>query len=107
MRCGRHDQRAELFAVDTLVDKAHVAHDLEMLRLEQLLADQALQGTFSLWLFSMEHSLRRACLRLSRHPRFDQFILLCIFVSSAMLAVDEPRIEPALGIGHRRRLTSE
>lgn len=43
-------------------------------------------------------SIVRFCFKVITHPRFDQFILFLILISSITLAVDEPRRDPDSGI---------
>mgnify|MGYP001617509467 FL=1 len=48
-------------------------------------------GGTSLWLFGKRNTFRILCTRFVYHPIFDRFILLCILVSSILLAFDDPR----------------
>ena len=49
---------------------------------------------------SMMHPLKRASLALVRHPLWESFILVAIFISSVTLAIDEPRLEPSGALKH-------
>lgn len=49
---------------------------------------------YSLYLFSIRGSFRRSCIAVIVDPRFDQFIMAAITISSALLALDSPRLDP-------------
>ena len=56
----------------------------------------------SLFLFAPHNRFRVAVARLVTSPRFEAFILLCIFVSSVALAVDKPHLAPDSKLKARR-----
>ena len=49
-------------------------------------------GGDSLWLFGPQNRIRAACTSLMLNVWFDRVILLCIVISSALLAFDSPRV---------------
>lgn len=44
----------------------------------------------SFFIFGPKNRFRLFCYRIIRHSLFDNFILICIMISSAMLAVEDP-----------------
>jgi hypothetical protein len=46
------------------------------------------------FILTERHPLRRACIFLSNHPRFDSVVLAVIFASSLCLAIDTPTLDP-------------
>ena len=47
----------------------------------------------SLWFIGPDNALRRRCIALVAHPNFDNAVLVLIFVSSVLLAIDNPLFE--------------
>ncbi len=52
----------------------------------------------SLWIFKPKNPFRNMSTRAVTHRWFDNFILLSIFVSSVMLAIDSPLMAPECGL---------
>ncbi|CAE7641017.1 unnamed protein product [Symbiodinium pilosum] len=52
-------------------------------------------GDRSCLVFSRENELRKACLSLIKHPRFDQVIIVFIALSSVLMAFENPLLDPS------------
>ena len=56
-------------------------------------SEMTTNGGTSLWIFGPRNSFRISCSALVTYPAFDQVILLCIGLSSIVMALDNPRDE--------------
>jgi hypothetical protein len=65
--------------------------------LKEMADDVIAQKHSSLWVFKPGNSLRTLCTDMVKHPYFDNVILLSIFISSVLLAIDNPLIDPECG----------
>jgi hypothetical protein len=61
----------------------------------RLFSTRIFQNPDSLFLFSPKHPLRRFCAKICRNKAFDQMIVVCIAMSSVILAMQSPLDEPA------------
>jgi hypothetical protein len=82
-------------ALDALGDKqlseAKKLHDEKQAGFDQIAAATK-KSTKSMWLFSEESVVRRACTNICKNKLWDKYILFCIFVSTVCLAIENPMI---------------
>ena len=94
-----NDKESRLESVDG-IEQAHlgrlpsdIAEAAERAVDTQSSDDGSLQG-HSLLMFGPQNKLRRALAALIWHPRFEHFIIVLIVLSSVVLALDSPRLDP-------------
>tara|TARA_A100001015_G_C15039986_1_gene738968 strand:+ start:1072 stop:1491 length:420 start_codon:yes stop_codon:yes gene_type:complete len=49
----------------------------------------------SLFLFGQENCVRKICYRIVKHPSYDSVVLILIAVSTILLTLDNPNLDPA------------
>ncbi|KAF4672946.1 hypothetical protein FOL47_011216 [Perkinsus chesapeaki] len=52
----------------------------------------------SMLLFSQSSHFRRRCIKVAKSPLFDNFIIICIVISSAFMAIDSPLQDPGSAV---------